>query len=369
MHVGQQARYCRVQDLNVMPPAIARIPGLDGLRAVSILLVMYSHVIQTYHWSKDVPFMWRLTPGATGVSVFFVISGYLITTLLLREQAQHGRIGLRGFYMRRFFRIVPAYLAYVAAVALLGHWGWVKVTGADFAKALLYVTNYTQVNWVFIHTWSLSVEEQFYLLLPLLMLFCNRLTLTRVLVSALAVSVVARLGNQVYGVWPFNAEYAFEGRVDQLAFGCLCALVQQQAPANQRQALARMALPLGAGLLIVAIALPVGGARTGFFNTLIGLATALLIHACSSQPGLWITRLLENPALRGLGLISYSLYLWQQIWLAPELKFSLPVALGGSLVCGVVSYYLIEKTGLRLRRELERRQANRPAQAAQNQPR
>ena len=95
------------------------LPAVDGLRAVSILLVIFSHVLQTYHWSQTVPFVWRLAPGATGVSVFFVISGYLITTLLLREQALKQRISLKGFYVRRFFCIVPAYLAYLLTVALL----------------------------------------------------------------------------------------------------------------------------------------------------------------------------------------------------------------------------------------------------------
>ncbi len=342
----------------IPPPAShSRIPGLDGLRAVSILLVIYSHVIQNYHWIKEVPFLWRLTAGSTGVSVFFVISGYLITTLLLREQARSGQISLRGFYMRRFFRIIPAYLAYVAAVALLGHWGWVKVTGPDFAKALLYVTNYTQVSWVFIHTWSLSVEEQFYLVWPLIVLVCKRRTLALVLASALLVSVLARLGNKVYGVWPLNADYAFEGRVDQLAFGCLCALMQQQASAVHQQRLARSGLPISATLLAVAIALPDGLIRTVFFNSLIGLATAVLIHACSRQPDLWLTRLLENATLRGLGLISYSLYLWQQIWLAPELKASvpLPMALAGALLCAILSYLTIEKMGLQLRHSVENR--------------
>ena len=76
-------------------------------------------MLQTYHWAQTVPFVWRLNPGATGVSVFFVISGYLITTLLLREQVQNQRISLKGFYVRRLFRIVPAYLVFLAVVALL----------------------------------------------------------------------------------------------------------------------------------------------------------------------------------------------------------------------------------------------------------
>lgn len=341
----------------------ARIRAVDGLRGVSILLVIYSHVIQTYHWSQEVPFVWRLMPGATGVSVFFVISGYLITTLLLREQAAHGRIRLRGFYLRRFFRIVPAYLVFLAVVAVLAYLGWMKATGRDFAYAMLYLSNYTQVNWVLIHTWSLSVEEQFYLLLPMLLVFCRYPSMTGILVGTLFVSIIARLCNQVLGIWPFNADYSFEGRADQLAFGCLIALAQQHGSARQLAWLERLALPLGALLLCAAVALPVSFARTVFFNSLVGLAVALLVHAVSTDPDLAVSRFLGNPVLAGLGLISYSLYLWQQIWLAPELKLALPVALLGALISGVLSYHWVEKTGLRFRQRLENG-SPRPAGAA-----
>lgn len=336
-------------------PTPQRIPGLDGLRAVSILLVIFSHVLQTYHWSQSVPFVWRLNPGATGVSVFFVISGYLITTLLLRERTTSGHISLKSFYLRRFFRIVPAYLVYLAAIVLLAANGVVHVAWSDFGAALLYVTNYTQVNWLLLHTWSLSVEEQFYLLFPLLLVFAKRPTLLAVLTGTLGLSVLARLLNQVWGIWPVDATYSFEGRADQLAFGCLCAVFQQQAPTQLKVQLSRVALPVSALLLCLALALPIGHARTLLFNTLIGLAVTLLIYACTTQPAHWLTRLLNMRPLRAIGVISYSLYLWQQLWFAPELHFSLPVALGGAIASGVASYWLVEQTGLRWRKRLEQK--------------
>ena len=200
-------------------------------------MVVFSHVLQTYHWTQEVLFVWRLHPGATGVSLFFVISGYLITTLLLRERANHGRIGLRGFYFRRFFRIVPAYLAYVGTVALLALAGLTNVPWADFVRALLYLTNYVEADWLLLHTWSLSVEEQFYLLFPLLLIFTSRQWVVRILLITLGVSVAARGLNQLWGLWPINATYSFEGRADQLAFGCLCALFQQGAKAQLQEQL------------------------------------------------------------------------------------------------------------------------------------
>lgn len=332
---------------------LPRNPAIDGLRAVSILLVIYSHVLQTYHWTQLVPFVWRLMPGATGVSVFFVVSGYLITTLLLKERAARGRISLRGFYCRRFFRIVPAFMVYVSAMAVLNLMGIIQMPWPNFWAALLYVTNYVPVQWPLLHTWSLSVEEQFYLLFPLLLIHIKRLTLLRVLLGTLILSIAARLLNQVFDVWPLDATYSFEGRADQLAFGCLCAIFQQQASSERQDQLRRIALPMGTSLFCISIALPVGTLRTLLFNTFSGAGIALVVYSCATQPAHWLSRLLGALPLRALGLISYSLYLWQQIWMTPAFQFSLPVALAGALVCSTASYWLVEKPGLRLRHRIE----------------
>jgi peptidoglycan/LPS O-acetylase OafA/YrhL len=332
---------------------LLRNPAIDGLRAVSILLVIFSHVLQTYHWKQFVPFVWRLVPGATGVSVFFVVSGYLITALFLKERAASGRISLRGFYFRRFFRIVPAFLVYVSAVAVLNVLGIIHMPWPDFGAALLYVSNYIPVQWPLLHTWSLSVEEQFYLLFPLLLVSAQRPTLLRVLTGTLCLSIVARLLNQVFAIWPLDATYSFEGRADQLAFGCLCAIFQHYASFEKQERLRRVALPISALLFCIAIALPIGVLRALLFNTFSGAGIALVVYSCTTQPAHWLSRLLGTLPLRALGLISYSLYLWQQIWMTPAFQFSLPVALAGALACGTASYWLVEKPGLKLRHHIQ----------------
>lgn len=335
-------------------PLSQRIPALDGLRGISIALVIFSHVLQTYGWTQSVPVVWRLVPGATGVSVFFVISGYIISTLILDEKTSSGKVSLKGFYVRRLFRIVPAYLVYLSTIAMLNAFGVVNVEWLHFGYSLLYLTNYFPVNWPLLHTWSLSVEEQFYLIYPILILVSQRTTLSRVLLGTLLISILARLTNQILGVWPVDAIYSFEGRADELAFGCLLALFQQQAPAKQQDEWAKWGLRISAGLMVIAIALPMGNFRVLLFNTLVGAAIALVIHSCTRQPDCWLTRLLENRVLRGLGQVSYSLYLWQQIWLDKELKIPLPVALAGAIFCGALSYWWVEKSFLRLRHRIER---------------
>lgn len=336
-------------DVGTLP----RNPAIDGLRAVSILLVIFSHVLQTYHWTQSVPFVWRLVPGASGVSVFFVVSGYLITTLFLKERAARGRISLRGFYFRRFFRIVPAFVVYVSAVAVLNLTGLLNMPWLDFGAALTYVTNYAHVQWPLGHTWSLSVEEQFYLLFPLLLIYSKSRVVLRVLVGALCLSIVARLLNQVFDVWSPNADYSFEGRADQLAFGCLCAIFQHHASFARQERLRRIALPISAMLFCISIALPIGVLRTLLFNTFTGAGIALIVYFCATQPAHWLTRVLGIRPLQALGLISYSLYLWQQIWMTSSFHFSLPLALAGSLACGTASYWLVEKPVLKLRRRIE----------------
>src|ERR1700690_1965841 len=135
-----------------------RIPSLDGLRAISITLVVLSHLVKWKHVSLQV----LETYGALGVHIFFVLSGYLITSLLLGEYERTSTISLRDFYIRRAYRIFPAALVFLAVVIALY---WRQMHWYHAAAAVLYVANMDISRpWIFGHLWSLSIEEQFYLL-------------------------------------------------------------------------------------------------------------------------------------------------------------------------------------------------------------
>lgn len=138
-----------------------RIPSLDGLRAISIAVVMVGHLAKWKHVSLPL-----LSPyGALGVHVFFVLSGYLITNLLLREQERTSAISLSDFYVRRAFRIFPAAFVFLGVVVALY---WRERHWTHVAAAVFYVANMDIWRpWIFGHLWSLSIEEQFYLLWPL----------------------------------------------------------------------------------------------------------------------------------------------------------------------------------------------------------
>lgn len=147
-----------------------RIPCLDGLRAISILLVLGFHASGTEGFPSSEWLRSLLRHGGVGVDVFFVISGFLITLLLFREQDRTGRISLCKFYIRRSLRILPAMFAYLAFVALLQAMGIASLSTIDWVVALTYTANFhgtfSHSAQPIEHLWSLSVEEHFYLIWP-----------------------------------------------------------------------------------------------------------------------------------------------------------------------------------------------------------
>jgi peptidoglycan/LPS O-acetylase OafA/YrhL len=146
-----------------------RIPSLDGLRAISILLVLIGHLSLRFPRLTPIcdPVLTVLGNSSLGVSIFFVISGFLITWLLLVEIEKKGQINLKAFYLRRLFRIVPAYFVFLGAVLVLCKIGIISIPMVQLASAFLFILNYAIIVpvWWLGHTWSLCVEEQFYLLM------------------------------------------------------------------------------------------------------------------------------------------------------------------------------------------------------------
>src|SRR5215475_4830380 len=152
-----------------------RIPSLDGLRCIAVAMVLFSHMLGTQGFLRPSQGAFLYEFGNLGVKVFFVISGYLITNLLLHELAKTNRIHLGKFYFRRTFRIFPACYCMVAALILFRMSGWISLTPRDVLHALTYTSNYYPGrSWSIGHTWSLGVEEQFYLLWPAALVILGR---------------------------------------------------------------------------------------------------------------------------------------------------------------------------------------------------
>ena len=200
-----------------------RIPSLDGLRAISILLVVVGHAISP----KAFPTLFTMFGhlGNYGVRIFFLISGFLITTLLLKEHDRTGHISLKNFYIRRSLRIFPAFYLYVATIVVLSSLGMVVLYQGDLLHTLTYTMNYhMKRSWYLNHIWSLSVEEQFYLLWPAVVLLAKprgglRIAMWVVLLAPI-MRVIMAFG---FDANPTSLTRHFQAVSDALATGCLLA--------------------------------------------------------------------------------------------------------------------------------------------------
>ncbi len=342
-----------------------RLPSLDGIRAIAILIVVLEHVSGTIGFpaslSRRIDYQ---PPGGLGVRIFFALSGFLITTLLAGEFAAHGSINLRRFYLRRTMRIFPAYYFYVAVIAAWAAAGAITLKPYDLLAALTYTTNFHPPfeSWYLGHTWSLSIEEQFYLLWPTLLVL---LGLARAPFALIAVVVLVPVARTLGAFGTAGAEwvnpYHFRSVADWLAGGCLLALTRERLSAQPtyRALIAQPLLPF-------ALALVTWAGWTGFYHWRLREATALTALIATlvfidwgiTVPRHPVARLLNTRAMRHLGVLSYSLYLWQQPFLDHKHHGALthfPRSLALALLCAEASYRLIERPALRWRETLERR--------------
>jgi peptidoglycan/LPS O-acetylase OafA/YrhL len=339
-----------------------RIPSLDGFRAISIGLVLFGHLLGTSGFFLPLEVNRHLAVGELGVRVFFVISGFLITNLLLSEAAATGRIHVGRFYLRRTFRIFPPYYAFILALAVAALARWIELAPGDLLHTLTYTSNYHVArSWNVGHTWSLSVEEQFYLLWPaLLVLLGGRRAIWVAALFVLAAPLV-RLG-----LWELTVSaregvgHRFETIADSIAVGCVLAGARtwlHRQPLYHRVLVSRW-------LLLAPVIVVLSGAlgqhpRIDFFAgfTVRNVLIALCIDRWVTYPADRVGRVLNSRPLVFVGLISYSLYLWQQVFLNRDVT-SLPTSFPSNLVLAIaaalVSYYLVERPSLRLRHRVER---------------
>ncbi len=316
-----------------------RIPSLDGLRAISVAFVILSHLSKSGHAPRFFYYF-----AALGVNVFFVISGYLITTILLYEHELTSTISLREFYIRRAYRIFPAALVFVAAVAIFF---WPQFRWYHIAAAVFYVANYDLARpWLFGHLWSLSIEEQFYLLWPSVLKRWHR---HRVAIVASFI-FIAPFWNAAMIHYKIGwGRWAFPAVADALAAGCMLAMLGDRLP--------RVGARWFVLLLGVVLAVQVFPARTPW-QTLLALFLFRPLY-CFAIAGV-VLHVVQTPYLVlnwkpvvWLGQISYSLYLWQEPFCAnPQMRSGYWVL--AALACAIASYYVVERPMLRLREKRNR---------------
>lgn len=334
-------------------------PDIDGLRAIAVVLVLLVHAFPT-----------RFPNGYIGVDVFFVISGFLITGIVVRELDEK-RFSIRDFFIRRIIRIYPALMLVLATVVLMGPlvmyaaeykaslasvW-WAAISSANIHYFLSsgYWDTASQTK-PLLHLWSLGVEEQFYLFWPLFLIFFHRRKTSLLFVSLAILFVSLPLGLVLLRWNQPAAFYLPFGRVWELAAGGALALVLREnglaaMSANGQSARLRDLLGIAGLMLLVTMQIVPMEEKMfpGFYAPLVVIAAVLLIFA---GKGSWINdRVLSHPAMVYVGKISYPLYLWH--WpllvaarLAGEGQWSASgrnLALVGSIILAIATYHVIER--------------------------
>jgi len=295
-----------------------RIPSLDGLRAISILMVLYGHLVGTRNFPTAAVRTFDRALGDLGhlgVLVFFVISGFLITTLLVREREKTGTISLQQFYLRRALRIFPAFYVLILVLLVGTLLGRVHLTGRDFAFAMTYTVNYDPSHpWQIGHLWSLSIEEQFYLLWPLALLVLRE---RRGLVLAVAAIFAAPLLRAAIREYAFHVNphtalagmSIFPAMFDYIATGCALALLRPWllTRAWYLRLTASRWLWLMVPLVLLINRLDGYTIAMLLGSPILNVCVALLIESCTRHDHTLAGRFLNWKPVAALGVLSYSL--------------------------------------------------------------
>jgi peptidoglycan/LPS O-acetylase OafA/YrhL len=354
------------------------IPSLDGLRAIAVLIVVVAHS------SPDVG---RVVPGGLGVTIFFFLSGYLITTLLLTEHENSGAIDIPRFYARRVLRLMPPLLITLAIAYALTYSGLLggRITLAGLASQLLYFANYYVLFFDPGETipsgtgilWSLAVEEHFYIVYPLLLRLLldhggeARLRTASLLLGAVCIAVLAWRIYLVHlaGVSQDRTYFASDTRIDSIVYGCILAVLENPAR-DLRRGDAKSPMPAaqwallaaGAGALLFTLVWRDAAFRETYRYSFQGLALMPIFYFAVRFPGNWLFRRLNSPLAATLGVYSYAIYLVHQVvvsllstaapFIARKPYIVLPVTLATSVAYAAVVDRFVDPYFRRLRQAL-----------------
>jgi peptidoglycan/LPS O-acetylase OafA/YrhL len=353
------------------------LPTLDGWRAVAILWVMACHS-QAQLFGPAGLFPSRSLArsaerGTFGVDIFFALSGLLICSRLLAGLRASGRIDLASFYVRRAFRILPPYVTFLSTIGILWALGVVHLGPLAYASCFGFLRNYIPEPYMShdpftAHAWSLSVEEHFYLLWPALLGLLATVARARRAAFWLGVASVAwsfvdinlRLTTRFLHL-PINHHYwRTDYCIGGLFFGCWMALLL--AESEWRDRLERRLSPAAWWALLGAFLWLATSVRENAARAIATPIVPLLLAGTLVHPGRLAGRILEWGPLRWVGRISYSLYLWQQLFLIPPSStrplgrlHDFPLDWIAALACALASYHLVEQPAIALGHRLSRR--------------
>ena len=328
------------------------IPSLDGLRAFAVLAVILDH--SKTPLLRYVPF---LRSGGQGVAVFFVLSGFLITHLLLKELNRTSTVNLKKFYFRRTFRIFPPFYVFLAVVAVLMVTVHLPVTWSYIAAAATYTWNYVPLpeNWPLGHCWSLSLEEQFYLLWPASMVFFSKRTNFRIAAGVILLSPISRV--VTYYAWPsmrYHIDMMLHTHLDTIMMGCLLALALDLHVGKRGDCTCHALVGADGGGAVSVVCGHAGDRAlegdvpddVGFSLENVAIAVIVLYSVFRYDSPLG--RLLNLRAVKHVGMISYSIYLWQQLFTLQN-TWHFPANILVIFVIAEASYWLVERPSFAMR--------------------
>lgn len=347
-------------------PKSGYLRTLDGWRAVAILAVLFDHFLG-YSPLRHSPTLESIAhTGPNGVSLFFAISGFLICSRLLEEENAFGRISLAGFYVRRACRILPPAFVYLLVIGVLSLSGLILVSSADWWSSLLFFRNYLPDGLITrgwggytIHYWSLAVEEHFYLLWPAALALLGKR-------RAMWFSLFLALVIAGWRTWDFHHHWfdrlihgllfgsRTDVRLDALLLGCLAAMILDDP--TRRASFSRRFRPWMWWLSVamyLAIQLIYFVQRARTYSVIESALLPLIVVGTVYGTNTPFAAVLESGPAKWIGRLSYSLYLWQQLFSVPQANSSIAILQQFPLntimifLCAWLSYRFIERPMIR----------------------
>jgi peptidoglycan/LPS O-acetylase OafA/YrhL len=344
------------------------IKSFDGIRAIAIILVILGHARNTINIESDFGqyLVAILGNSGLGVRLFFVLSGYLITILLLKEIKNNNNINIKLFHQKRIIRIFPAFYCFIIVIVILNLINQWNITNRQFLAAVSFTWNYQALwnsetsvagSWFLGHLWTLALEAQFYLLWPLALALLGIKKSRNLSLIIIILLPFVRIGS--YFLFPSQRGLLgmmFHTAIDGIIVGCYMAILNNSL--GWKKIISNLKLPI---ILIIltwlfflspSLSYFVKGFGISFGRSLDAIAAGLLIAWLHNNPMTIISNLLSNSVITYVGKISYSLYLWQQLFLTnlnTTIMGKFPYNIGFSFLVAIISYYLVEKPFLRLK--------------------
>lgn len=329
---------------------------MDGLRALAILIVLAVHGSHTAGLPDQLARRCFLQVAAMSMGIFFVISGFLITVLIFREIERTGGFNLAAFYGRRFLRLFPAYVCLLIVVAVLQYLGLSHPRSVDWAGALTCTINFVpNRDWDLGHCWFLCIEVHFNLVWALLVAVLPSGWRGRFAIGGIILSFGSRLVLQ--SISPRFSSLADDWtfcQMDDIAAGCLLAVwAWEGQPVLSRLTSLAWLGPLAALGLVASLSLATFSSKYGFVvaHTVNAACITVLVWIAACK-GHW---LLNSRLVVWVGTLSYSLYLWQQLFLNPfrhNWATEFPQNIVLAFLVATISYYLIEAPFLRIKNRM-----------------